>query len=281
MLYFLKSACLIVLLLTVLPCLAASSTYDRVLRVRDGKVISFTDMIEEVRKVSFVFVGEDHTNERHHSAQLDVIKALRERGVPSGIGLEMFRADNQRELDMWVGGKSELRRFIELYYENWRLPWDLYRDIFFYARENRISLIGLNVSEGISRKVSETGFQSLNREELSKLPPGISCSVDESYMEFIRKAHEVHGRTGKSFVYFCEAQMVWDKTMAWRLLEYKKKNPGRTVVVLSGTGHSWKPGIPAQIRMEEPKSTIAVILPGLPGRRDSITVKYADYILPD
>jgi uncharacterized iron-regulated protein len=102
-------------------------------------------------------------------------------------------------------------------------------------------------------------------------------------LEFIRRAHEIHGKSGRSFVYFCEAQMVWDKTMAWHLLEYRRKNPGKAVAVLSGTAHSWKRGIPEHIRTEDPKSTYSVILPNLPGRISlkGISSKDADYILLD
>lgn len=76
--------------------------------------------------------------------------------------------------------------------------------------------------------------------------------------------------------------MVWDKTMAWHLVEFLKKNPLRTMVVLAGVGHSWKRGIPEQIRRQS-ILRYTVILPEMPGHIgiDTATTDDADYILLD
>ena len=51
-----------------------------------------------------------------------------------------------------------------------------------------------------------------------------------------------------NFTNFCEAQLVWDKAMAVHALGYVKKNPDRIMVLLAGTGHAWKKGIPERIK---------------------------------
>jgi uncharacterized iron-regulated protein len=256
------------------------SSYEYVLRTDDGKTILFREMIEDIRKVNLVFVGEFHDRSSHHQAQLDIIKALNSLGVPLAIGLEMFRADSQKELDRWVEGSSGENEFMKVYRANWNVPWPLYKDIFLYARQHRIPMVGLNVADEITRKVSRQGFSSLGSEDLKHLPPGISCDIDEGYMKFIQRAYTAHRTEGKSFVHFCEAQMVWDKTMAWNLMEFLRKNPQRTVVVLAGTGHSWKRGIPEQVeKLSGPP--YKVVLPEVPGLIDRKAVHSpdADYIL--
>ena len=45
------------------------------------------------------------------------------------------------------------------------------------------------------------------------------------------------------------------------LLQFLKKNPQHTIVVLAGTGHSWKPGIPEQVELQSKGITYQVILP--------------------
>jgi uncharacterized iron-regulated protein len=255
-------------------------SYERVLRTADGKTILFLEMIEDIKKVNLIFVGEFHDRISHHQAQLDIIKALDRSGVPMAVGLEMFRADSQKELDRWVEGSSGENEFMRVYQTNWSVPWSLYKDIFLYARQHRIPMAGLNVPDEITRKVSRQGFSSLGSEDLKHLPPGISCDVDEGYMNFIQRAYGAHHTEGKSFVHFCEAQMVWDKTMAWNLMEFLRKNPQRTVIVLAGTGHSWKRGVPEQV---ERLSGLAyrVILPEVPGLIDPKAAHSldADYIL--
>ncbi len=277
---FIIATTLLFVIFIFLAAMENCSGYDQVLRVRDGKVISFVQMIEEIRTVNVIFVGETHDNEKHHKAQLAIIKSLRKEVVSLAIGLEMFRSDSQKELDQWVEGGLGLGEFLKVYDANWGLPWPLYKDIFLYSRENKIPLFGLNVPDKITEKVSRQGFSSLTGEELEKLPPGISCDVDAAYMDFIRSAYRVHDAEGKSFVHFCEAQVVWDKTMAWNVTGFLEKNPRRTVIVLAGTGHLWKRGIPGQIG-GRPAILSAVILPEIPGHieRKGMMTRDADYIL--
>src|SRR5512135_192781 len=182
---------------------------QRVLRVSDGKVITFDEMLDDLKKASIVYVGEVHDIPAHHLNQLEIISALHEADRPMAIGLEMFRAENQKALDLWVKGKMPLDRFLPVYYNNWTMPWPLYSDIFLYAREHELDTLGLNIPDAISKKISEKGFGSLTAAEKKQLPPGISCNVDPTYMEFIRRAYAGHShRDDKGFVNFCEAQMV-------------------------------------------------------------------------
>ncbi len=263
-------------------CFAAKSgvSADNILRVRDGKIISFHQMIDEVKKVNIIFFGEIHDSIEHHEAELAVISAIHESDTPMSIGLEMFRSDSQDTLDSWTRGKSSLEQFLPAYYDNWRMPWTFYREIFWYSRDHEIPLIGLNIPDEIAKKVAHRGFASLTEEEKKRLPAGISCNVDSTYMEFIRRAYTDHSLQERQFVNFCEAQMVWDKSMARHLVEYLKKNRGRTVVVLAGVGHAWKRGMPEQIAMES-KHTYCVILPLVSGQieKKTVTTKDADYVL--
>ncbi len=261
---------------------SGSCDVSNVLRVSDGKVITFAQMIADVKKVDFVFVGEVHNVSEHHRDELAIIRAFHESDTSMAVGLEMFRADSQNALDSWVQGKLSLEQFLPYYYDNWHTAWPLYREIFWYARDHAIPLIGLNVPDKISKKVAREGFASLTQAERRQLPPGISCNVDPTYMEFIRKAYAGHAVRDGSFVKFCEAQMVWDKSMAWHLIAYVKKKPHRTVVVLSGIGHAWKRGIPEQMVMDS-NFTYRVVLPLIPDEidRETVTMKDADYVLLD
>jgi uncharacterized iron-regulated protein len=139
-------------------------------------------------------------------------------------------------------------------------------------------MIGLNVSPEITRQVAREGFTSLTPEQRGDLPM-VTCKVDPEYMAFIRRAIGLHGHGEMDFSKFCEAQLVWDTAMAWSLLRYLDKEPETTVVVIAGSGHSWKRGIPTQIRSRS-KVTSRVILPEVPGRveQGAVTVEDADYV---
>lgn len=258
-----------------------SHAFQKVIRASDGKVIQFEEMVDDLKKADIVFIGESHDKLRDHQAQLDIIRALRKKGIRPAIGLEMFRAENQNILNGWTDGTLDQNTFIRAYYNNWLIPWPFYKDIFLYAREKRIPMVGLNIPDEISEKVAAKGFDSLSGGELAKLPPNISCDVDPSYMDFIESAYEAHGMKKERFVFFCEAQMLWDKAMAWHLIKYMKKNPGRKMVVLAGSGHSWKRGMPEQVRRTEPNTSFKVILPSAQDRikKEDVTAGDADYVL--
>jgi len=265
----------------VFACFTRVCAGGDILRVRDGAVISFDRMIREISNADIVFVGEVHDVQAHHDMELRIIKSFHESGTPLSVGLEMFRSDSQKDLNSWVSGSSSLEQFLPSYYDNWRQPWPAYRGIFLFAREHRIPLVGLNIPSDIIKAVARSGFIALNTEQKQKLPPGISCDIDPTYMQFIRKAYADHAQQeDRQFLNFCEAQMVWDKSMAWNLIEYHKKHPGKTTIVLSGVDHAWKRGIPEQVARQT-SVTYKVVLPLIPGQieRGSVSLHDADYVM--
>lgn len=277
---------LFVLSVTVLISLSfsqpgMSAEKREVFRVSDRKIVSYEQMIDEIKKTRLVFVGETHDNDLHHRLQLEVLRALKDARVPVAVGFEMFKAESQNVLDRWVEGTISQDDFIHAYYENWNFPWPLYRDILLYVKDHKIPAIGLNLPHEITRKVAASGFSSLTKKELEQLPPDTGCAVDERYMNFIRRAYTMHGHGKKQFLYFCQAQLLWDQVMARNLLAFLKKNPDRTVIVLAGNGHAWKRGIPEQVRILSEKTGYRVILPSITGHIDprNISAEDADYVL--
>ncbi len=253
----------------------------KVLRLRDRQVISFGQMIREIGGADIIILGESHASEADHRAELAVIEALHASVAPLALGLEMFRAGSQKDLDAWVQGDIPQKDFQLVYYDNWELPWSLYRDIFLFARQVGMPVFGLNVDSEISNKVFEHGFDSLSPAEKKDLPSGITCTVDEEYMRYIKEMYQFHqGMGGKSFYDFCQAQMLWDSVMAANITARLRKTPGVKMVVLAGMGHAWKKGIPAQIKKIS-NYRYVVVLPGMQNSEadQDITSDEADYLL--
>ena len=248
------------------------------LRLTDGKKMSLKQALPDLAGARAVFIGELHNRKSHHAAQLEVIRALKEAGVPVAVGLEMFQKKSQQQLNKWVEGGMSESEFRPLYYRNWNLDWSLYADIFRYARKQRIPMIALNVRPEIVKQVAREGFGSLTPGQKAQLPP-VTCVVDKDYKEFIRRALGAHGHGGMEFTNFCEAQLLWDSAMAVHLLDHLKDHPGCTMVVIAGRGHAWKQGIPRQVKMRS-DLPVRVILPQVAGRNeaDSLTPKDADYL---
>ena len=247
--------------------------------ISERSIKSLGSIVPLLAESKFVLVGEHHNEPAHHEAQLKIIRSLVESGAPVAVGLEMFRADSQEALGRWVAGELPERSFREIYEGNWGFPWALYRDIFLYAKEKQVPLVGLNVPRALTRQVARYGFLSLTPEQKGLLP-FIECKVDPEYMEFIKRAHGAHAHGNMNFEHFCEAQLVWDKAMAIYAIQYSNARPGYTMVILAGTAHVWKKGIPVQLE-ERSFMPYTVILPEVPGsiERSKAAVDDADYLI--
>ena len=275
---FVHRIVLVWIIAAAMPLLAGCQDGD-VVRLKDRATIPFDRMVGEVSKSRVILIGETHESRAHHDLQLKIIRTLHEGGLPLAVGLEMFRAESQELLDKWWRWGMPTEQFEALYRENWGMPWPLYRDIFLYTRQKRIPLVGLNVPREIIAKVAREGYGSLTGAERKRLPPGLTCTVDEAYRSFIRRTYTEHAHaSGRSFDHFCEAQMVWDTAMAIYALDYLDKNPGSRIVILAGSMHAWKRSIPRQIATMRPDVTVSVILPD-PDGKGGLTVEDADFMV--
>jgi len=266
--------CLLTLSLGLLPQAGAAHILD----LASGQYISLTAMLDDLQTSRVVFIGELHDNPSHHAAQLQVIRELVERGAKVAVALEMFRADGQSTLDQWSEGLLEEGLFKKIYQDHWSM-WPIYRPIFDYAKERHIPLIGLNIDRDLTRQVSSNGFASLDEEQLAQLD-GVSCDVDQRYQDYLRKVLGSHRSIPDKFDFFCEAQMVWDNVMAEHLADWLQLHPDTLVVVLAGSGHAWRYGLPEQLSRRLAVS-YRVLLPEIAGRSDrsNTTRSEADYLL--
>jgi uncharacterized iron-regulated protein len=263
----------------VLHC-ESSHKSSGVLRVRDRAIVSLPLVLETLQNVRVLCVGELHDEPSHHRAQLELIQRLHERGRKVAVGLEMFRAQEQDQLNRWVTGEMAEDAFVPVYLRNWNFPWALYRNIFLYCRDHGIPMVGLNIPSAVTRQVGRQGFSSLGKDLRQDLPP-VSCNVDKIYQDFIRRAMGVGHGHGVDFEYFCEAQLVWDTAMAWHAVKFLREQPDYMIVILAGSGHAWKRGIPEQVRRQS-DLTFRVILPEMPRLdRDRVTLEDTDYLWLD
>ena len=257
---------------------------NKVVIMPGGKVeVERDGLVEKIQDLDVVFIGESHQSGRHHRFQFEVIKALWSAEVDVAIGLEMFKADSQEALDLWVAGGIPRETFKKIYYENWRTPYSKYEKIFIYARKHEIPIVALNLSRDIVREVfskdkddeegeegkeggsveveeapvkakgelgeDEVEFARLVRQraEYVKELRLIECDADPQYEKFLRAAIGEHDGMEIDYDRFCRAQMIWDTTMARRVAEYIKENPNKIMVVLVGGVHAWKRAMPRKL----------------------------------
>jgi uncharacterized iron-regulated protein len=268
---------IIIFLLLIAPDVNAYAA--QYARVSDKKSVDLAEIVKNVAGADVIFLGEIHDNARYHQVQLEIIRSLHAKQFTLAIGLEMFTTEDQQQLDDWIEGKLDEEQFKQVYSRNWSYGWQLYRDLFLFARDNHVPLIALNIPKAIIAKVVAQGYSSLQE---SEIPPKISWALNESQAYYMRTiAKQVFGNTppDKLVARLCEAQALRNNWMAWNVAKYKKNRQEDKVVVLAGTWHAVKSGVPERLAAYE-TLTYKVILPELPEfNLENATAKEADYLI--
>lgn len=273
---------LLVMIMFLMGLYVDAYAAQQFLKVSDKKAVDFMQLIADVEISDLIFIGDIHDEKKQHENQLNIIRTLYAKKIPVAIGLEMFASDNQRQLDDWIGGKLDEQDFKLIYSENWSYDWMLYRDIFIFARDNHIPMIALNISKPIILKVVARGSSALNDNDKKEIPSHISWTLNPPQTEYLKRIFtQVFGHNPKqlSFTNFCAAQALRNNGMAWNISKYRKKYPMNKIVVITGTWHAVKSGVPEQLQHYDSLS-YKVILPELPEFNLQNATSYeADYIM--
>jgi uncharacterized iron-regulated protein len=250
-------------------------TPGEIIDAGSGKSISFDQLIEALGEARVIYVGEQHTSMKHHRKQLDVIKALVEKGRHVSVGMEMFDHTYQRQLDRWSAGELEWEEFLRWvhWYANWKFDDTLYKEILVYIKSRNLPLIGLNIPFHLPAKIAVGGIETLSHQERKLLPDRIDLSNTEhrAYVEAIYSMHRIKGRN--KFDNFYAAQCAWEDGMAQAIADNLKES---IMVVIAGNGHIVRKfGIPdrAYSRTKTPFRTIYLTTP-----HSQVTLADADFI---
>jgi len=278
-----KVSCrLIIIIVFLMGAYATAYAAPQFLKVSTGRAVELSQLIADTDGTDVIFIGEIHDVKKQHENQLDIIRALYTKKVPVAIGLEMFASDNQRQLDDWIGGKLDEQDFKLVYSRNWSYDWLLYRDIFIFARDNHIPMIALNIPKQIISKVVAQGSSALNDNDKKEIPAHLSWTLNAPQTEYLKRIYtQVFGNKPVriSFTNFCEAQALRNNGMAWSISKHKEKYPASKIVVIAGTWHAIKNGVPEQLKQFGSLS-YKVILPELPEfNLQNATPDEADYFM--
>ncbi|UPU37955.1 ChaN family lipoprotein [Geomonas paludis] len=267
------------MLLSLLVALLCGCSISQAMRMRDGATVDVDTMIAEVSDTPVLFLGERHDAPAHHRLQLRVLEALHAQGKDLVIGMEMFESVTQPALDAWSSGRVPEDAFRDVYHWSWRhIPWDMYSDIFFFARDNHIPIVALNAPRLVVQAVAQSGFASLSPRERAELPPDVDASVTDQFLNFMRGSSPSHGRSRESFRYIAEAQMLRNMVMARRITGYLSSHPGKVMVVIAGGAHArGVGGVPAELKGN---LEYRIVLPPVPPlNEESATLQDTDYLL--
>lgn len=232
----------------------------------EANEISAGDVAQRLRDTRILLIGESHNSRESHRVQLQVIDALHRAGRRVIVGLEMYPYTAQPALDRWsrgaVGGAAPMSEEAFISESQWYLHWGLhfgyYRDIFLFARDNGLRMVGVNAPREVIAAVRKKGLRNLSAEEARQIPSDIDADNAEHltlFRTYFGGGDATHGGAGGSnesaLKDMLGAQAAWDATMAFHAVKAWRdaKDEKAIVVVLVGSGHvAYGLGIARQAR---------------------------------
>jgi uncharacterized iron-regulated protein len=232
---------------------------DGITDTKTGETITPTQLAGRLGGVKLLLVGEEHTSMEAHRVQLRVLQALVQAGRRVAIGLEMYPYTEQRYLDQWRDNLLTEEGFVRIsrWYENWGYHWLYYRDIFEFARQQRVAMFAVNTPREVVAAVRKKGLANLTPEEAAHIPKEIDVD-NADHMTFFKTTFEgqegpVHGSGMSEDMWrnMLSAQATWDATMGYNSVQALRTmdDPQAIMVVLVGSGHvAYGLGIERQAR---------------------------------
>jgi hypothetical protein len=115
---------------------------------RRTRPITIDKLIARAKRADVVLIGDYHT---YAQSQRAVLRLLRElaKEIPTrelALGVECVASHHQHHLDRWLRGQISEETFLRSiqYEEVWGFPWEHYRGLFQFARDNGMDVVALN-----------------------------------------------------------------------------------------------------------------------------------------
>lgn len=213
-----------------------SNTQDKtpyVLYNAKGKKLSYKKMIKVLKEKDIVLFGEYHNNAIAHWLQLEVTKDMKQ-SRDLVLGAEMFEADNQEPLDLYLQGKLSAKG-LDSNARLWKnYPTD-YAPLVNFAKENKLAFAATNIPRKFASLVSKGGFEkldSLSAKEKSWIAP-LPVAYDAELPGYKKMLEMMGGHGGPNLP---KSQAIKDATMAHFILQYYKS--GSLFIHFNGAYHS-------------------------------------------
>lgn len=198
-----------------------------------GKKLSYKKMIKVLKEKDIVLFGEYHNNAIAHWLQLEVTKDLKQ-SRDLVLGAEMFEADNQEPLDLYLQGKLSAKG-LDSNARLWKnYPTD-YAPLVNFAKANKLAFAATNIPRKFASLVSRGGFEkldSLSAKEKSWIAP-LPIAYDAELPGYKKMLEMMGGHGGPNLP---KAQAIKDATMSHFILKYFKT--GSLFVHYNGAYHS-------------------------------------------
>ena len=197
---------------------------------------SVSDVVSMVQPGTILILGEMHGLAPVRDQQMDILNTLRSvYPGPISVGMEFINYTDQTPLSAFSAGLLPEEDFLKKV--NWGgFDFEFYRQqILFPNFENGERIMGINLTRTITSQIAKSGLTSLTPEQRQLMPPNFTIGRD-SYRERFFAAMGMHPNPQLENYFI--AQSAWDDTMAWKTVEFLKKNPEHVFVIVVGEFHA-------------------------------------------
>lgn len=200
-----------------------------------GEKANLSDFVEQVVPGTIVLLGEQHVTVTHSGQHMEVLQALRAKGLKVSVGMEFVAYPFQQACDDWRMGLLNDEQFLTAV-EWGKTGFEFYdRQMLFPEYSLGERLIALNAPRKLTSRIAKVGVNGLTPEELSLLPPDFTIGNEKYFERFKRSIGHLPDPT-KAANYFA-AQSAWDDTMAWKAVDFMKTHPDQVLVIIVGEFH--------------------------------------------
>jgi uncharacterized iron-regulated protein len=215
---------------------------------------------DQLAPARIIYIGETHTSNADHEYQLDVLKGLKTRGVNFTVAWEMFDFTQQPVLDAWNAHRLSTENMLEKtdFQPHWGAYSVMYEKILRWTETEGIPSFALNAPSPLTHKLAQG--TPLTPEENAQLPTGFK-PLSGGYEHFNEQMAQAP-HAGADAQRFYQAQLLWDETMASRIVDFVNTHPDGKLVVLIGRGHvDGGFGVPAFVSQKTQAAQL-VVYPG-------------------
>ena len=181
-----------------------------------GKKVNYSKMMKSLNEADIILFGELHNNPIAHWLQYEVSLDLVKNGNLS-FGAEMFEADNQDELNLYLRDSIDYETLDSLarLWPNYKTDYAPLVDL---AKNNGQKFIATNIPRRYASLVFKKGFEaldSLSNMEKSWIAP-LPIEYDSELPGYKNMLSMMGGHGGENFP---KAQAIKDATMAYFITE--------------------------------------------------------------
>lgn len=181
-------------------------------------------LLKACSKADIILMGDYHTFAQSQKA---AVRILRELNLKLTLALEMIPSTHQEALNSYLNGDLDEDSFkIAMSYEvNWGFPWEQFRILLDYAKENKLAVLGLNINhdrlqvrdEHASRVIAD--WTQTHPEEKLFVLYGDLHLARSRIPRFIRRELKTRGLHRKILTIFQNSESLY-----WKLAAQKKEN---------------------------------------------------------